>query len=355
MPILLIETVKRGDGVALELEELLRKGNRSAEGKLVGGADINDVDHAGRTALITAAANGSVELVKVLLKVRDARGNASNVHLKDKSGSPALIRAVRWDRGRGVSAEAAAAAAAAKAAHEAAAIAPADGLEEAPELAMVKRLLAAGASVNVHDLEGKTALAWAAELGQAGMVELLRERGAELDKLDADGRTPLMHACVNGANEASIPTVRQLLRGAPLGYIDARDRSGLTALMHAMEAAVAACRARSAARQALDSARLEVSRRQAAALQRRLEGSRSSASVIGAETGADAGAESAAELLLSPRSKENWEKTSRAIRRASLFKIQQGHDDEQRARQALSKPIAPSKPVAPAREWEKRE
>ena len=65
----------------------------------------------------------------------------------------------------------------------------------------------------------------------------------------------------------------------------------------------------------------------------------------GLGAGADAGAESAAELLLSPRSKENWEKTSRAIRRASLFKIQQDRDDEQRARQALSKPIAPSKPA----------
>ena len=81
----------------------------------------------------------------------------------------------------------------------------------------MSHLLAAGASVNACDLEGRTSLHYAALLPQyAGeAVRVLCEEGrvSGAGQLDAQGRSPLHYACECGAYEAA----RQLLlRGAPV-------------------------------------------------------------------------------------------------------------------------------------------
>ncbi|MFB6226928.1 MAG: ankyrin repeat domain-containing protein [bacterium] len=63
---------------------------------------------------------------------------------------------------------------------------------EHPDLA--KKLIQAGASVNLEDSRGMTPLHWAAARGYRGMAEELIERGSNLQTRDRTGRTPLHHA-----------------------------------------------------------------------------------------------------------------------------------------------------------------
>lgn len=69
-------------------------------------------------------------------------------------------------------------------------------------------LIAAGAEVDAIDDLGRTALAYATNVGMPGVVYALLEAGADLNQADADGWTPLMNAITRG----NVDLVRELLR-----------------------------------------------------------------------------------------------------------------------------------------------
>ncbi|CAM9484413.1 unnamed protein product [Discosporangium mesarthrocarpum] len=61
--------------------------------------------------------------------------------------------------------------------------------------AVVNILLKGGASVDLKDKKGRTALMFAAELGHPEVTGWLIEAGAELEAADQNGTRPLMYAC----------------------------------------------------------------------------------------------------------------------------------------------------------------
>jgi uncharacterized protein len=97
----------------------------------------------------------------------------------------------------------------------------------AGDLELVKLLHAKGAPIDVPDVNGRTALSFAAEDGRLDLVRWLAEQGAEIDRRDQGGRTALFHAALNGRDDV-ITFLAD--RGAA---VDARDQFGDTPLMMA--------------------------------------------------------------------------------------------------------------------------
>lgn len=95
----------------------------------------------------------------------------------------------------------------------------------AGDLDLVKFLHTRGAPVDVPDVNGRTALSFAAEDGRLDLVRWLVEQGAEVDRRDGAQRTPLFHAAL-GARDDVIAFLAE--RGA---VVDARDQFGDTPLM----------------------------------------------------------------------------------------------------------------------------
>ena len=95
----------------------------------------------------------------------------------------------------------------------------------AGDLDLVKLLHAKGAPVDVPDVNGRTALSFAAEDGRLDLVRWLVEQRAEIDRRDQAGRTALFHAALNARDDV-ITFLAD--RGAA---VDARDQFGDTPLM----------------------------------------------------------------------------------------------------------------------------
>jgi ankyrin repeat protein len=138
---------------------------------LVGGADVHAHDGLGRTAIHAACANGSLELVRLLLDNGSALEERSDY--SDNRETP-LITAVRSDT--------------------------------PTTLALVRLLLSRGAYINAYDPGGSTALGWAAIRNNLPCMKLLLKVGAQPD-LGPGGYTPLMDA----AYLNSIAAIRLLL------------------------------------------------------------------------------------------------------------------------------------------------
>jgi ankyrin repeat protein len=93
---------------------------------------------------------------------------------------------------------------------------------------LARRLLELGVDVDARDVDGGTALQWAAWYGYSGIVAILLDYGADVDAADhTSGRRALHEAAKHGHLE----TLKLLLvRGAK---VDARDRLSWTPLHHA--------------------------------------------------------------------------------------------------------------------------
>lgn len=99
----------------------------------------------------------------------------------------------------------------------------------AGDLATVRAMLAAGASVDARNTEGYTALQQAAWFGRGDVFDLLHEAGADLNVTDAGGAGLLIFAAAGGDRA----TVEKLLK---LGFkVDSADQKKLTPLMAAAE------------------------------------------------------------------------------------------------------------------------
>lgn len=92
----------------------------------------------------------------------------------------------------------------------------------------VRIFIAKRVNVNATDLQGRTALSYAAELGDAQMAKELLDARAGPDQRDKLGNVPLHWAANNGRTEV----LKVLL--AAHATIDAPDRQGITPLMGAI-------------------------------------------------------------------------------------------------------------------------
>jgi hypothetical protein len=122
------------------------------------GADPNALNKTWQTPLMAAAFSGNEKLVKVLLD------HKANVNIGSKGGTTALIYA--------------------------------------RTMPVIKLLLAAGAAINDREIDGKTALYYATQRGDADGVNALLEAGANVNAKDDKGMTALslarLRLCCSG-------------------------------------------------------------------------------------------------------------------------------------------------------------
>ena len=160
----------------LTLLDAAESGDRPAVMRLVGarGTDVNATGADGSTAIMYAAANSDLELVRTLIKA------GANVKLKNQLGTSALTEAAIIGSAPIIDALL-------KAGADPNFKTP-DG--ETPLMAAArtgkvdaaKALLDAGADINAKETwGGQSALMWAAAQGQAGMVKFLASKDAKLN------------------------------------------------------------------------------------------------------------------------------------------------------------------------------
>ncbi|XP_032878074.1 ankyrin repeat domain-containing protein 50-like [Amblyraja radiata] len=189
--LLLVESESGELGGHTPLTLSARQGHaRLLQRLLDGGADPNQADGRGWTALRWAAWGGHSAVVCALL----AAGGA-DVEGVDAEGRTAL-RAAAWAGNRDIA------------------------------LALLRR----GADVNRADRQGRTPLLAAAYMGHAGMARLLIRHGARVDHRDRDGLSALALAahCVPAARGAARLVALLLEHGAPAAQ---RDHRGLSPLL----------------------------------------------------------------------------------------------------------------------------
>lgn len=176
----------------------------------------------GRTALITAAAQGSLEVVQVLLR------RHADLNVKDKSGYTALFHAIeaRYDEVSNVLLAQPGLDLNARGKNGITALASYVWRRNQEAVTdLVKR----GADVNLADDDGDTALHGAAQTGDVEIIQMLLEKGADPNCRNSIGGTPLMWAAVYNNEEA----VKVLLKaGADPGI---KDNDGKTAANWAVQ------------------------------------------------------------------------------------------------------------------------
>ncbi len=122
------------------------------------GADINDRDADGLTALIKASARGNLSIIQELLAL------GANPNVTSDDGDIALIGAIG---------------------------------ESSERLQICSNLIKFGADVNAQNNDGKTALMAAANLGSTGCIKLLLKMNADINLRDIEGRSALDYALLH--------------------------------------------------------------------------------------------------------------------------------------------------------------
>ena len=187
----------------------VKGGNKDEVEKLLDvGANINEQDKDGLTALMAAASKGRVDVVSLLLE------NGADIKLKNKEEETALdfariglikeiiLRQVVLNRGL------------------------LNTVKESKK-GEVANWLNQGAQVNVKDDRGRTPLMVAAYCGNEEIVELLFGYGAAVEARDGNGYTALIIAADKGKEK-----IVELLLGHSAA-VDVKNRLGSSALMRA--------------------------------------------------------------------------------------------------------------------------
>ena len=132
------------------------------------GADVNQKDETGKTALMMASIKGYKEVVEFLIQ------KGADVNQKDDYGWTALMWTSRKGRNE-----------------------------------IVKLLIQKGADVNQKDYYGWTALIEASKRGHKEVVELLIQKGADVNQKDNNGQNAMMRADNEKIKKAIIEAVKK--------------------------------------------------------------------------------------------------------------------------------------------------
>jgi ankyrin repeat protein len=168
-------TVASATAAEPKLLDAAERGDRATALRLLAsGANPNEAGPDGTTAIMFAAANDDLELVRALIKA------GANVKLTNTFGTSALteaaivgsapvidalLKAGADPNGRNPEGET-----------------PLMAVARSGKIEAATRLLEAGADINAKEnFGGQTAVMWAAAQSQAGMVKLLASRGADLN------------------------------------------------------------------------------------------------------------------------------------------------------------------------------
>ena len=157
------------------------------------GADINAPSKYGSTAWNFAAWGGHVEVVRLLLE------HGADINAQNDDGTTALMSAASGGR-----------------------------------VEVMRFLLEHGADINAQNDDGTTALMIVARNAQENHVEVMRfllEHGADINAQDNRGRTALMYPYTDFLRQNSVEVMRFLLEHG--ANINAQDNDGYTALMRA--------------------------------------------------------------------------------------------------------------------------
>lgn len=226
-----------GDARSVPLHKATERRNADlARALLKRGAEVNETDRNGRTALFVAAASGNLGLVTLLLDAgADPRWqddlDVTPMHVAAAPRARVLVIEALLKRGAPADAAdyagetplIAALGTGAPGARKPAGSPPVD----TDRTAAVKALLRAGARADAADARGLTPLHFAADRGYREIASLLLERGAALDAQDRAGRTPLMLAAASGRADVA----RLLIDGG--ADVTLADKEGLTVISYA--------------------------------------------------------------------------------------------------------------------------
>jgi ankyrin repeat protein len=198
------------------LIDAVERGDRAAALRLLAkGADPNAPGPDGTTAVMWAASNDDVELVRALIAAR------ANVTLKNQFGTSALTEAAIVGSARII--EALLKAGADPNTRNPEGETPLMAVARSGNVEAARRLLEAGADVNAKEsFGGQSALMWAAAQGQPAMVQFLASKGADLNArgvirqwerkviteprpkdMNKGGFTPLLYAAREGCAECA--------------------------------------------------------------------------------------------------------------------------------------------------------
>ena len=201
----------------------------SVEALINSGANVNEIDAAGRTALMYAAELNKDRGLEIARALIAAGANVNNV---DASGQTALMLAVRADSTQAVELllkSGAQSSVNAKDKQRQTALAyAADQYSDAEQ--MVLALLKAGANADEPDVDGVTPLMRAARRDSSATVEALLAAGASVHAKDKQGRTPLFYVAERYDNKGVMIAKLLLSAGADASL---KDNEGQTALMRA--------------------------------------------------------------------------------------------------------------------------
>ena len=183
------------------------------------GINVNAQDKSdeGRTALISAAARGDLEVVNVLVM------HGADVNVRDNKGFTALFHAIeaRYDEVANLLLNHPKLDPNARGLNGVTALISYTWRERRDA---VQKLLDRGADVNAQDNDGDSAMHGAAQTGNVEILDMLLEKGGNAELKNKQGGTPLMWAAVFG-NEAA---ARRLLASGANPRV--KDAEGNTAL-----------------------------------------------------------------------------------------------------------------------------
>lgn len=212
----------------MPLIEAAYEGNTAQVQSLIDeGADINERDASGRTALMVAANRGHTYVVQLLLE-RGADANANDnkggtaIQAAESRGFQRIVSILRQFSAAPGQAESGSALKGQPS--------PRLSLHRAVDegdFAALKSLIDAGADVNARSSDEWTPLMLATIKGHTQMVEALLKNGADSNARNRKGWTALMFA----VSMSDADTLRILLSAG--ANINARDKEGKTALMQA--------------------------------------------------------------------------------------------------------------------------
>ena len=159
---------KEEDGKTALMRASYRGHKEVVELLIRNGADINQKDNNGVTALMWASYKGRKEVVDLLIQ------NGADVNQKDSDGWTALMKASR------------------------------QGYKEVAEV-----LIQIGADVNQKNNDGETALMMASKRGHKEIVELLIQNGADVNQKDNYGQKAMMRADNEEIKKAIMDAVKK--------------------------------------------------------------------------------------------------------------------------------------------------